>query len=382
MCVHPVITFNQGKVQSFPCGKCHECLGRKAEGYVQLYAREAQLRGSMHFVTLTYSPDHLPYVVAFPSKDGQLTSLIAKPSKIFLSSVRQCYDDPTHGVMQMDNGQVYAIPSLCRKDVRNWIKEFRNKNDLIFSYSFIGEYGKKGRPHYHGAIFGLTTKQVQSLCMTWKHGFSDCKDIPLLSEKGDVISVSRYIAKYMHKGTFDNVLVGADLVERPRVISSLNLGFNEESEKDLRTLSDWYLARDVYPGVDCFDFPFNDEYLTLVEERLKHYVTGGKSVKLSKRIKDKIFKYDYKDPETGSCYKKATPLALALASRVQGRLTADAERLHRTFQTKWKEAQNDEQRAMVMDGYKAALDSLRLHEESVSISYENNHKRALQRSKL
>ena len=55
MCVNPRF--------GYPCGRCHECLAMKVNSYVQKYFLEASARKSMHFFTLTYDNEHLPFKV-------------------------------------------------------------------------------------------------------------------------------------------------------------------------------------------------------------------------------------------------------------------------------------------------------------------------------
>ena len=46
-----------------PCGKCVQCLKRRQASIASRCVSEAQSKGSMHFLTLTYSNEYLPISV-------------------------------------------------------------------------------------------------------------------------------------------------------------------------------------------------------------------------------------------------------------------------------------------------------------------------------
>ena len=392
MCLNPIrvpikkygrtIGYNQ-----FGCGKCHECLGRKVNSYVQKYYREAHFRKSMHFVTLTYDNEHLPVSVCpvYYHEPSESFVPLSKPffdKEVGLSAYLHCArvdsvpNDHRWTVRCGDVDSVIA-PSLKRDDVRLWLKEFRNNNpDLRFSFSFIGEYGKHGRPHYHGCCFGLSNDNVRRLVDTWNRGFTLVKPIPLLAHnsKDDVVSVARYVAKYMHKGSFDDDKVLHGYVEYPRVFSSTHLGDGD----NINNLRDWYLGKDQFPNVSIHDKTFSESYLNLVESRLQSFLLGNKRQTLSPWFTKKFLKYEYINPLTKKKYPKSSNLALVLNKRLQDRLTADSERQYNELQEMYGKVNETEFRSAL----KSFIDSEEILHETKSGSYDRDRKKSFSKSKL
>lgn len=312
MCTSPIIQKRGDQVMQFACGRCHECLSLRTTNYIQKYYREAMYRKSLHFVTLTYAPDHLPLKFYLVSSSGEIGQEFSPSSSKVQRVHADWHDYHNQSGLSLDN--CVAFSTLNRRDVRLWIKEWRNANPgLSFSFSFIGEYGKFGRPHYHGVVFGLDDDQTRSLVSSWHRGFVDFKSVPLISGKEDIYYVSGYVSKYMHKGDFELPLVAEGLVERPRVFSSINLGLGD----DFQRLKNWYLGKDRYPSVDPMDESFSDDYLDLVESRLKVFSLGGKRNQyLCKSLKQRFLTYKYYNENSQKTYRKSTNLALALADRL------------------------------------------------------------------
>ncbi|QCS37346.1 replication initiation protein [Tortoise microvirus 89] len=101
-----------GEWNTFPCGKCPECLARRTSGWSFRLMEESKRAESAHFVTLTYA-------TAPVTKKGFMT--------------------------------------LCKKDVQDFFKRLRYYlgKDVKIKYYVVGEYGTRTlRPHYHAIIFG------------------------------------------------------------------------------------------------------------------------------------------------------------------------------------------------------------------------------------
>ena len=376
MCTNPIILKRGEEVVQFACGRCHECLSLRSTNYVQKYFREAHFRKSLHFVTLTYSPSSLPLHFFLVDKYGQPYYQFV-PSKLKLDNVRKAWHDwHNYSGLSLDN--CVAFSSLNRKDVRLWIKYFRAAHPgLDFSFSFIGEYGKLGRPHYHGCVFGLNDDQVRELCLSWSYGFSDFKNVPLISDHDDIYSVSNYVAKYMHKGDYELPNVCQGFAERPRVFSSLNLGIGS----DFSRLKDWYLAKDRFPGVDVMDESFSEEYLDIVECRLQVFSLGGvRSQYLCKALKQRFLTYKYYNEITQKTYRKATNLALALARRILERNSRRMQNQHSALRKLFEGREDAEAQ------YDAAFSRM-VHSEQFMLEDKEQHSkevlhRSLSRSKL
>lgn len=95
---------------SLPCGRCMGCRLERSRQWAVRCVHESKCFDDNCFVTLTFSPEHVP-------KDG----------------------------------------SLCRKHVQDFLKRLRRKfEDRKIRVFYCGEYGDQlGRPHYHLCLFNL-----------------------------------------------------------------------------------------------------------------------------------------------------------------------------------------------------------------------------------
>lgn len=102
-----IIKNNFDKLQEVPCGQCIGCRLEKASQWASRCIHEAQLYENNCFITLTYSPEHLP-------EDG----------------------------------------SVNKDALKNFIRRLRNQTEKQIRYYACGEYGDSGgRPHYHALLF-------------------------------------------------------------------------------------------------------------------------------------------------------------------------------------------------------------------------------------
>lgn len=284
------------------CGCCEECLNGKSIEYVELMYLESLYRRDVHFVTLTYSDEFLPFQVDH-------------------ASIVHGYNDRRHRADIVE--EVGVCPSLRRKDVISSLKRFRELEHVDFSYSFIGEYGKLGRPHYHGLLFGLTDKEVQVfLKQYWFRGFYDWKRIPLVGVDGrsDISAVTLYVSKYMRKGSFEKDEVNNGVCEKPRPFSSVGIGRHQ-----LSRLRSWYLCEDIFGLVDIDKLPFPPAFVESVERRCQRFVIGNKVFPLCKALRNEFFYITKTDPLTLRSSRKGTELSKCLANRLSLRLNGEFE---------------------------------------------------------
>lgn len=142
--------FRQGGLE-YGCGQCMPCrISRR-----RLWATRIQLEALCHdrssFVTLTYSPEHLPSDDSLQPSDLQL----------FIKRLRRALE-----------------PRRIR-------------------FFAVGEYGERNsRPHYHLALFGVDRDDEAILHSTWAKGFVDVGDIQQES--------ASYIAGYVTKKLTDS----------------------------------------------------------------------------------------------------------------------------------------------------------------------------------
>lgn len=129
-----------------PCGKCPECLARRASGWSFRLMQEDKRSSSAMFLTLTYDTGHVPI-----TKNGFMT--------------------------------------LNKRDVQLFMKRLRKVSREKLRYYVCGEYGgKTNRPHYHMILFNADISKIQA---AWQQG---------QVHYGDVNGASvGYTLKYMSK---------------------------------------------------------------------------------------------------------------------------------------------------------------------------------------
>ena len=236
------------------CGKCLACVRRKRDDLACRLSREAVKRGSLEFVTLTYRPTCLPFMCSVEMINTDTGEVFSggKPFLLqdsdLLDSLRYKYAKMPHGSKPIyfnddlidlsDFGEAVAYrycftPSLSRRDFRLWIKSARVAYEREhgaklpdFSYCCVGEYGPKTcRPHYHVAFMGLEHSVVCELCKSWndKFGFSYIESVKRINQDGSsgFLAASRYVGKYMSKGSCECPSVIDGYAEKPRKCASL-----------------------------------------------------------------------------------------------------------------------------------------------------------------
>lgn len=142
-----------------PCGRCPECLKRRASMWSFRLRKEEERSKNALFITLTYAPEHVPL-----SNNGFMT--------------------------------------LVKKDVQNFFKRLRKRTpkDVRIKYYACGEYGTRfRRPHYHIILFNSCEDDILA---SWPFGYVDV---------GTVTGASiAYTIKYVNKGRFRPMHVNDD----------------------------------------------------------------------------------------------------------------------------------------------------------------------------
>jgi hypothetical protein len=173
MCLMPVTlwrsyaTIDGRKTDVVPCGKCPQCLQRRANHWTFRLKEELKHSTSGTFLTLTY--ENAPV-----SPNG--------------------------------------LPTLVKRDFQLFMKRLRKhlkKSSL--KYYMCGEYGDlTARPHYHAIMFNIPHKLLQNhdkLQSLWEHGIVDVA-------KCEIASIA-YVTGYVNKGRFQRLpdLVNEDTGE-------------------------------------------------------------------------------------------------------------------------------------------------------------------------
>lgn len=344
-----------------PCGKCLACLKNKQSSMVVRCLREAEKRGSFAFMTLTYDDDHLPITesmwrvnlrtgVEEQSEPLDFVSTGYHPEQKYLDFFRGVdggsvprYRTFVHCRILEYEWQIRITPSVCRSDVRQWLKQARiqYKRDYgeslpDFSYVAISEYGSRTcRPHYHLAFFGLKPFHLRYLLNSWR--FGKVKQFRMVAcvnkdKSSGFVKASKYIGKYMSKGEFECSSVKSCDAQRPRVCQSKHFGTS-----DLEPLRRQVLCFDMVGEYDPDTLlrsdgsPLSSDQLEkLVSEvprRLVYRVDERTVLPLPRIVRDKIFKVC--DSETSK--KISSSLWTMVAASIRDMYDRDRDEQFRQF---------------------------------------------------
>lgn len=240
-----------------PCGKCIECLKNRQNNMVARCNAEAEKRGTFGFLTLTYDDEHLPIAQSLwrvSKETGEIERLedgeviCSARDSLFVDRARILdilpkekgpkpvyYDRYIDGFEDEEFRYFFRLtPTVCRTDVRLWLKRSRVRYERKFgckfspfSYVAVSEYGPNTcRPHYHLAFFGLNKFELEWLAYQWKYGYTDYKFVNHVNPDGTngFQIASKYLGKYMTKGKFDCESVCDKSAEKPRVCQSKGIG--------------------------------------------------------------------------------------------------------------------------------------------------------------
>lgn len=229
-----------------PCGKCIGCRLEYSRQWAVRCVHESQLHEENAFVTLTYSPEHLP-----------------------------------------------EDHSIHKEELQKFFKRLRKRiGNGVFRYFACGEYGsQKQRPHYHAILFGYGFPDRQLWSVTargdrtyrsplleqvWTKGNSLIGDVTFES----CAYVARYVTKKWKGETSDEVNLQNALVDpetgevhhiepefclmsrKPGIGSGWLESFKPDTEKDFITLRGAKMAIPKY-----YDAQIEKAYPEEVEQR-------------------------------------------------------------------------------------------------------------------
>lgn len=197
----------------FNCGRCRACRVNYTSQWTFRLACELSKWDSASFITLTYNDEHLP-----------------------------------------------ADRGLHKRDVQLFNKRLRNYLD--FKFYLCGEYGQKGRPHYHGIYFGVNPFDCHDLiadlwpyCDRWQFDKRRGKKCAV----GQVTRESmQYTVGYVQKKLFGNdakELYGDR--QRPFSLMSKGLGKDFGDENRSRFEKGWTYLNSQRIGIPRY---FRERY--------------------------------------------------------------------------------------------------------------------------
>lgn len=274
-----------------PCGKCTACLQKRQNDIAFRIRTEAEKRGSLVFLTLTYSDEHIPLVHTLwcSSKETGECVRMTDPEFVCYSGREDFLNDradiarvePSRKpryidhVITEDDDFVYfsrITPSVCRKDVQNWLKRCRVHfercfgRSLDFAYSICSEYGPKTcRPHYHCCFMGLSEDDARIMADLWKFGYYKLDYVFRVNSDGSdgFSKVSNYVAKYTAKGEFE-----CDSVKDCTAFSCRQMNSKELGKAIELKFRPYMLCYDLVGApydIDTFWCPSKNRYLSRQE---------------------------------------------------------------------------------------------------------------------
>lgn len=168
-CIAPIVAkgYTRKDPLLVPCGYCGYCLLNRKQEWKFRLSEEFTNATHSWFVTLTYAPEHLPYIL---------------PKGSLLEKHQDMKNEMT----------------LFTKHAQKFTKLLRwhnaKKTSRQLRYYACGEYGERyGRPHYHFIIFNLHPDIANQIGKIWNKGH--VKVEPVLSTS----KVSNYVSGYVIK---------------------------------------------------------------------------------------------------------------------------------------------------------------------------------------
>ena len=280
MCLAQItIKQDNGKVISFPCGKCLECVKKYQNHWSMRLKEEFRDWKYCYFLTLTYSDENLSYVpLKLDTQDYKETDAYAvygdykghrlkihdedlnqdiyyididataedrylflldkiekMPLNGNLSRLRANTENPFTAYLSPERIiEDIKVPVVSRSDIQKWLKRVRiaykrkYAKNCPFKYFLTSEYGPQTlRPHYHVMLFVNDEVSLQDMSeffvAKWEdtYGRVDWKRRPI--DKPD--SVSKYVSKYCLKpAEFENPYVVAGLIPKSFRLASCGIG--------------------------------------------------------------------------------------------------------------------------------------------------------------
>lgn len=326
-----------------PCGKCPNCLKRKANELVVRVDRQLQGR-NVTFLTFTYDNEHCPIyrkAYMFDKDTGEVLASAGRFVDFPQFFERADYVWRTNKkhfkVMRFkvyeecdiydDYGFSYEYyMSLRYDDIKGCFKRVR-VNHEFGDFLLVPEYGGAGyRPHYHMLCIGFSDSCIEALVSDWQSHFGavdvrrvECKDLD------SVRKLSSYITKYCSKGRFDCPYIFSGNCQKPRRSQSLNFGCG--SDADFKKLCNVLKRVDLYGDYDLNVVP--DGFAPAALSCVRSYNINGYSYPMPKYLIRKIFFNHGKEISADGkvrYFSRATPVQKEVSASILADLVCDFKR--------------------------------------------------------
>lgn len=180
---------------NIPCGKCGRCIQRRKMEWGFRMQDELIHSKTAYFITLTYSPEYVPY-----NKYGQKTLIPTRKIDLKIKAEEEGRKRKTKKWKE----------SCVDRSVQGFVKRVRRNQERIFQNDITiesithnlnpldkikmyaaGEYGEeRHRPHYHLIIFNASRKAIE---MSWQLGGIDIR----VATQGEIAYVMKYLDKQL-----------------------------------------------------------------------------------------------------------------------------------------------------------------------------------------
>lgn len=198
-CQHPkIIKTKSGSTMAVSCGKCIPCLVDKCRSRASLISRESEYHKYQVYITLTYSPDHVP-TFDFHTDDFGVSHFFDVETLEPLGSLKMSVSK-LHNIQNRSNDGKFHYARFS--DAQKFLKRLRKHINTYYNekirYYIVSEYGPKTfRPHYHAIVFFSSSNVYgdfgKILSKTWKNGHFDFS----LSRGGCANYVASYINSFV-----------------------------------------------------------------------------------------------------------------------------------------------------------------------------------------
>lgn len=174
--VVPPIKDKRTELVPVGCGKCMECMKKKAREWQVRLHEEVKTNKNGKFVTLTFSNESIKELSEGINLEGY----------------------------ELDN-------EIAKKGVRRFLERWRKKHKKSVRHWLVTELGGQGTEniHLHGIIF--TNESEEEITEKWKYGYTWIGDY--VNEK-----TINYIVKYIHKQDLKHKEY------KPRILTSAGIG--------------------------------------------------------------------------------------------------------------------------------------------------------------
>lgn len=138
----------------FPCGKCLDCINRRASGWATRLQEELKVSETAAFITLTYDDDHLDFT--------------------------------ENGLMTVSRETLKAFHKRYKEAIR------KDSGKTGIKYYAVSEYGSQtNRPHYHGIYFNIPKLAMveEYIQRSWQKGHVHVANVEL----GSILYVTGYL---------------------------------------------------------------------------------------------------------------------------------------------------------------------------------------------